>query len=190
MPHGIAGHDEQPRGVRIGEQHGETGTALEYPGQRVEVGLIGDIQPMLGDRGGEYDRLEEVGARAREDRQSVYRRIDLADVGADLLGIASEALALGSLGVEDAKAFTKFPAEERLEIVSPVIVGPHVEVEADDGIGAALEGGQLVELREELIGKRHTFGCRNRYAASHHRQPARLKSEPCNLSVSGPAPLR
>ena len=71
---------------------------------------------------------------------------------------------LGALGVEHAKAFTKFLAEERLDIAAAVIVGPHVEIETKDGIGTAFEGGQLVELREELIGKRHTLGHRKRYA--------------------------
>src|SRR5688572_279676 len=103
-------------------------------------------QPMLIERRLQLDGLEEiVRSRAGEYRQPVHRFRDLGrQIGVNAFGIAVETLP--GIAVQRPSTLEPRLAEERVVAVLALLVGAHVQVEAEDWSIGRLTGGQTVEL--------------------------------------------
>ena len=115
--------------------------------ERVQVGLVVDVQPVLLDRRVELVRLEEaICAGAREDRHAVGRRLQLVGkVALDPLDIGAEAGVFGRVRPIGAQPVPKRLAEELIEVIAPGAIGAGIQVQAQDRKGNGLERGESID---------------------------------------------
>src|SRR4029079_10791517 len=114
--------------------------------QRVEVWLVRYIEPVFVDRGGERDRVEQRAAEAAKERQSIRRAIDVPYVGADPISVLFEASAFRRIRRISPDALGQLLAQKWIEMITAVLVGLQVQIEADDGKRPRTEVGETVEL--------------------------------------------
>ena len=151
----VDGEDEDPRRVRVGDERQISGIRLDQTRQRIEMCVIGNVQAMPVERCSQFQRREQVGAVAGEERKTVDRPIQAGDVRADFRGVGFEAVALGPACRVGIDALGQLLFEELLELIASVFVRPKVEVEADDRKRPRIGGRDAVELFGELRDGRH-----------------------------------
>ena len=137
----VAGEDEYPRRVGVRDDRCVPGVLVGEQGQRVQIRLGRDRQPMLGHRRGERDRLEEIGAGTREHREALRGAIHAVHIAPDFLYVAVEAFSLRTLGGEGCEPVGEFLPQECVELVAPVLVRLQVQIEADNRERAGIPRG-------------------------------------------------
>src|SRR4029079_8325954 len=111
--------------------------------------------PVLVDAGRQRNRLKEIDAGAREQRQPVQRCIHAGDVRADLLGVLVQTFALGPARRIGAQPLRKLFLQKGLELIAAALVRLKVEVQTDNWKGTRVGGSEAVELSGELIDVGH-----------------------------------
>ena len=173
--------DEDAGEVRVGHDGCITRVLIVEPRERVEVGLVVDVQPVFLDRRVELMRLEEaVRACASEDGDAVGRGLQLVgQVALDALDIGAEAGVLGRVRPVGAQPLPKGLPQELVEVIAPGAVRPRVQIQAQDRERHRLERGKSIDGFSQKHGRglvrrrcRTSLGC-NLRSATAARQAAR-----------------